>query len=95
LKLANISLLPRESVERIQERLPELWGPLLDLRDILDDAGCGGTDSFGDSILAFTKSGTSTLVSIDADGAGGSAATTVATLLNISLMAADTNNYLV
>ena len=49
-------------------------GDVLDLRDILDDAGYAGTDPFGDGVLSFTQSGANTLVQIDADGGGGNPA---------------------
>ena len=68
---------------------------MLDLRDILDAAGYGGTDSIGDDVLNFTKDGNNTVVSIDADGGGGNAAFTVVTLLNVTLTETDTANFLV
>ncbi|HEV8389705.1 MAG TPA: PQQ-dependent sugar dehydrogenase [Dongiaceae bacterium] len=69
-------------------------GDVLDLRDILEDAGYLGSTPFADGILSFVPSGSDTRISIDADGAGGSSATTVATLLNVSLVATDTANFL-
>ncbi len=68
-------------------------GDVLDLRDILADAGYAGSDPFGDGILSFTPSGANTLISIDP--VGPASATLVATLLNASLTEADTSNYLV
>ena len=70
-------------------------GDVLDLRDILADAGYGGSDPIGDDVLSFTKVGNNTLVPIDADGGGGNAAFTVVTLLNVTLTENDTANFLV
>ena len=70
-------------------------GDILDLRDLLDDAGYAGSDAFGDSVLSFTQSGANTLVRIDPDGLGGGASTLVATLTNVSLTAGNTDNYLI
>ncbi len=70
-------------------------GDVLDLRDILDNAGYGGTDPFGDGVLSFTPSGANTLVQIDADGSDPGLPVTVATLLNVTLTAANTDNFLV
>ena len=70
-------------------------GDVLDLRDILDNAGYGGSDPFGDGVLSFTPSGANTLVQIDADGSDPGLPVTVATLLNVTLTAANTDNFLV
>ncbi|HKP25759.1 MAG TPA: PQQ-dependent sugar dehydrogenase [Dongiaceae bacterium] len=70
-------------------------GDVLDLRDILADAGYGGANPFGDGVLSFTPNGANTLIQIDADGAGGNPAVTVVTLLNVSLTQTDTANFLV
>jgi Ca2+-binding RTX toxin-like protein len=70
-------------------------GDVLDLRDILDDAGYAGSDPFADNVLSFLPNGKDTLISIDADGLGAGPATIVATLQNVILTAADTGNYLV
>jgi Ca2+-binding RTX toxin-like protein len=70
-------------------------GDVLDLRDILDNAGYGGSDPFGDGVLSFTPSGANTLIQIDADGAGGNPAVTVVTLQNVTLTQSDTANFLV
>jgi Ca2+-binding RTX toxin-like protein len=69
-------------------------GDVLDLRDILDSVGYAGTDPFADHFLSFTQSGANTIVSIDADGGGIGGATTLATLLNVTLMQSNTDNYL-
>ncbi|HNB25565.1 MAG TPA: M10 family metallopeptidase [Alphaproteobacteria bacterium] len=71
-----------------------ITGDLLDIAALLDDIGYGGTDPFLDGILAFTKVGSNTVVNIDADGAGAGAAITLATLLNVNLTQANTDNYL-
>ena len=70
-------------------------GDVLDLRDILANAGYGGTDPIGDDVLNFTKDGSNTLVTIDTDGVGGNAAFTVVTLLNVTLTETDTANFLI
>ncbi|HNB25564.1 MAG TPA: type I secretion C-terminal target domain-containing protein [Alphaproteobacteria bacterium] len=72
-----------------------ITGDLLDITALLDDIGYGGGDPFLDGILAFTKVGANTVVNIDADGAGGAAGITLATLLNVTLTQANTDNYLV
>jgi len=68
-------------------------GDVLDLSSILDDVGYTGSDAFADGVLSFDRSGRNTVISIDADGFGAGPATTVATLLNVTLTAADTDNY--
>jgi Ca2+-binding RTX toxin-like protein len=70
-------------------------GDVLDLGSILDDVGYAGSDAFADGVLSFVWSGRDTRISIDADGFGTGLATTVATLLNVTLTAADTDNYVV
>jgi hypothetical protein len=70
-------------------------GDVLDLRDLLDDIGYGGSDPFADAVLGFSKIGANTIVSIVAAGADIGAATSLATLLNVTLTAANTDNYLV
>jgi Ca2+-binding RTX toxin-like protein len=70
-------------------------GDVLDLASILDDVGYAGSNPFADGVLSFVQSGRDTLISIDADGFGAGSATTVATLLNATLTAADTDNYVV
>jgi serralysin len=69
-------------------------GDVLDLRDILDGVGYGSADPFADQYLTFTQSGTNTIVSIDADGAGIGAGSNLVTLLNVTLTQSDTANYL-
>ena len=70
-------------------------GDVLDLGSILDDVGYTGSDAFADGVLSFVQSDRNTLISIDADGFGAGPATAVATLLNVTLTAADTDNYAV
>ncbi|HMX22418.1 MAG TPA: type I secretion C-terminal target domain-containing protein, partial [Accumulibacter sp.] len=72
-----------------------ITGDVLDIAALLDDIGYGGSNPFLDGILAFTKAGANTLVSIDADGGGAGGAVTLATLLNVTLTQANTDNYLV
>ena len=70
-------------------------GDVLDLGSIFDDVGYTGSNAFADGFLSFVQSGRDTLISLDADGFGAGLATTVATLLNATLTAADTDNYVV
>ncbi len=70
-------------------------GDVLDLRDVLDNLGYGGFDPFFDAILSFTKVGINTVISVDADGGGAGTAVTLATLLNVTLTQANTDNYLI
>ncbi len=70
-------------------------GDVLSLSDLLDDVGYVGSDPFADAIISFGAVGGNTIVSIDSDGVGAGAATTLATLVNVTLMQADTDNYLV
>ena len=53
------------------------------------------SDPLADGFLKFVPNGANTLVQIDADGAGSGGPTAVATLLNATLTAANTDNYLV
>lgn len=69
-------------------------GDVLDLSDLLTDIGYGGTDAIQDGVVIFAKSGASTVVRIDVDGAagpGGSVA--LVTLTNVVLTAAHADNY--
>jgi len=84
-----------ESGDTITDFVKGAAGDVLDLRDILDNAGYGGSDPFGDGILSFTKNGANTLVQIDADGGGGNPAITVVTLNNVALTQGDTANFLI
>ena len=70
-------------------------GDVLDLRDILADAKYAGADPFGDGVLSFGQDGKNTVVTIDADGAGGDAPVTVVTLLNVTLTKDNVDNFLV
>lgn len=70
-------------------------GDILDLSDLLDSIGYGGGTPFADGVLSFGHAGGSTIVSIDADGAGAGAAVTLVTLLNVTLNDTDTANYLI
>lgn len=69
-------------------------GDILDLRELLNSVGYGGNDAFADGYLAFGVSGANTVVSFDADGVGSGGAVMLATLLNVSLSAGNTDNYL-
>ena len=70
-------------------------GDVLDLRDILANAGYGGTDPFGDGVLSFTQAAPTRWSQIDADGGGGNPAITVVTLINVTLTQGDTANFLI
>jgi Ca2+-binding RTX toxin-like protein len=67
-------------------------GDVLDLRDILDDAGLGGGDPFAGGFLSFDFDGKNTEITIFDGGVG--PGTVAATLVNVNLTAADTSNYL-
>ena len=84
-----------ESGDTITDFAKGANGDVLDLRDILDNAGYGGADPFGDGILSFAPSGANTLVQIDADAGGGNPAVTVVTLNNVALTQGDTANFLI
>ncbi|MBA4098883.1 MAG: hypothetical protein C0484_19230 [Rhodospirillum sp.] len=84
-----------ESGDTITDFAKGANGDVLDLRDILDNAGYGGSDPFGDGILSFTPNGANTLVQIDADGGDGNPAVTVVTLNNVALTQGDTANFLI
>ncbi|HEV8392350.1 MAG TPA: M10 family metallopeptidase [Dongiaceae bacterium] len=68
---------------------------LLDISDLLDDALYAGSDIFADQIVSFTYNGTTTNVLFDADGAGGSSATALASLLNVHLTNLDGASFIV
>jgi Ca2+-binding RTX toxin-like protein len=69
---------------------------LLDIHDLLSNASYAGSDIFGDGIVSFTYSGTTTNVLFDADGTlGGGSTTALASLLNVNLTSADTTSFIV
>jgi len=67
-------------------------GDVLDLHDILADAGFAGSDAFADGFLSFDPSGKNTVITVFDGGVG--PGTVVATLLNVSLTQIDTANFL-
>jgi Ca2+-binding RTX toxin-like protein len=67
-------------------------GDVLDLHDILADAGFAGSDAFADGFLSFDPSGKNTVITVFDGGVG--PGTAVATLLNVSLTQIDTANFL-
>ena len=69
-------------------------GDILDLSDLLDDIGYGGSDPFADGILSFAAVLADTVVTIDVDGGDPGAAVTVATLKNVTLTEGNVENYL-
>jgi Ca2+-binding RTX toxin-like protein len=73
-----------------------LGGDLLDISNLLDAVLYAGSDIFGDGIVSFGYSGTTTNILFDADGTGsGSTATTLASLLNVHLTSADSASFIV
>jgi Ca2+-binding RTX toxin-like protein len=70
-------------------------GDVLDPSDLLDDIGYAGTDAIADGFVQFAKSGSNTIVSIDIDGSAGlGTASVLTTLINVTLNAADSDNYI-
>jgi Ca2+-binding RTX toxin-like protein len=68
-------------------------GDVLHLGDLLADLG-NPADPFVEGFLRFEKSGANTLVTIDADGLGdASSPTTLVTLVNVTLTAANVENF--
>jgi Ca2+-binding RTX toxin-like protein len=68
---------------------------VLDVSDLLDTfAGYNGTNAFTGGYLHFQAAGANTIVQVDSDG-GGNGYVTLATLSNVTLTQADTDNYVV
>ena len=70
-------------------------GDVIDLHDVLADIGYAGSNPFADGYLSFTFDGFHTAVRIDADGAGGGAATLMGTLYFANLSQSNTDNYII
>jgi Ca2+-binding RTX toxin-like protein len=77
--------------DKITDFVKGAAGDVLMLTDILDGFG-PGDDLFADGFLDFQKSGSNTVVRVDANG-GGDSFQTLVTLNNVVLTAADTSNY--
>ena len=68
---------------------------MLDVSDLLDTfAGYNGANAFTGGYLHFQAAGANTIVQVDSDG-GGNGYVTLATLSNVTLTQADTDNYVV
>ena len=68
----------------------------IDIAGLLDDALYAGSDIFGDGIVTFTYDKTTTNIWFDSDGtAGGGAASSLASLLNVNLTSADSSSFIV